>query len=87
MTSDALHSTTPGRASPDIPSDRPLQMDGRFGNDADGYRTNAIFGAGPGGSDEPGGRPSAVEQNDRGRMPVSNGRRDVSIRVHREDRG
>ena len=59
-----------GRASPDIPSDRPLQMDGRFGYDADGRRIDAVFGAGPGGSDELGGRSSVAEQNDHSRMPV-----------------
>ena len=52
--SDALHNPTPGRASPDLPSDRPLQMDGGFGDDADGGRTDAVSGAGSGGSDEPG---------------------------------
>ena len=52
--SDALHSLTPGRASPDLPSDRPLQMDGGFSDDADGGRTNAVSGAGSGGFDEPG---------------------------------
>ena len=30
--SDALHSPTPGRASPHVPSDHPLQMDGRSGH-------------------------------------------------------
>ena len=51
---DALHSPTSGRASPNIPTGRPLQMDGRFGNDVDGCRTDAVFGAGSGGSNEPG---------------------------------
>src|SRR5512137_3007221 len=37
--SDALHSPASGRASPYIPSDHPLQMDGRSGDDADGRRT------------------------------------------------
>ena len=68
--SDALHNPTQGRASPDLPSDRPLQVDGGFGDDADGGRKDAVSSAGQGGSDEPGGRLSVAEQNDRDRMPV-----------------
>ena len=59
---DALRSPTSGRASPDLPSDRPLQVDGGYGNDADGGRADATSGAGTRGPDEPGGRPSVVEQ-------------------------
>ena len=67
--SNALHSLTPRRAPPDLPSDRPLQMDGGFGDDADGGRP-AVSGVSSGGFDEPSGSPSAAEQNDRGRVPV-----------------
>ena len=62
-------------------------MDGRFGNDADGRGADAIFGAGSGGSNEPGGRPRAAEQNDRGRVSVPDRGCDMTVRVRREDRG
>ena len=39
---DALGGLTPRRATPHIPSDRALQMDGRRGYDADGRRAEAI---------------------------------------------
>ena len=81
-----MHSIVrPGRAAPYIPSDHPLQMDGRFGDDADGRRADAIFGVGQGRSDEPGGRPSPVEQNDHGRVSVPDRGRDMPVRVRRED--
>ena len=52
-----------------------------------GHGGDAILGASPGGSNEPGGRPSAAEQNNRGRMPISDRGRDMPVRVRREDRG
>ena len=85
--SDALRSLTPGRASPYVPSDHPLQMDGRSGDDADGGGTDAVSGPSAGRPDEPGGRPSPSEQNDRGRMSVPDRGRDMPVRVRREDRG
>ena len=45
-------------------------MDGGFGDDVNGGRADAVSGAGSGGPDEPGGRPSPTEQNDHGRVPV-----------------
>ena len=85
--SDALHSATPGRASSYLPSDRTLQMDGGFGDDADWGRRDVVSGAGLRGSDESGGRPSVAEQNDRGRVPVSDQRSCMPVRMRREDRG
>ena len=85
--SDALSSPTPGRASPYVPSDHPLQVDGRSGDDADGSRTDAVSGPSAGRPDEPGGRPSPAEQDDRGRMSVPDRGCDMPVRVRREDRG
>ena len=81
--SNALHSPTSGRASSDLPFDRPLQMDGGSGDDADGSRADAVSGAGQGRSDEPGGRLSVAEQNDRGRVPISDRRSGMPVRVCR----
>ena len=50
--SDALHSPILGRASPDLPSDRPLEVDGGLGDDADGDREDAVPGASARGLDE-----------------------------------
>ena len=81
--SDALHGPTSGRASPDLPADRPLQVDGGSGDDADGGRADAVSGAGSGGPDEPGGRLSVAEQNDRDRVPISDRRSGMPVRVRR----
>ena len=69
--SDAVHSPTSRRASPNLPSECPLQVDDGSGDHADGGRSVAISGVGAGGPDEPSGRPSVAEQNNRGRVPVS----------------
>ena len=83
--SDALHGPKSGRASPDLPSDRPLQLDGGSGDDVDGSRADVISGAGTGGPDEPSGRPSIAKQNDRGCVPILDRGSGMPVRVCGED--
>ena len=60
--SDALHTLTSGRAPPDLPADRALQVNGGTGDDVDGGRADAVPGAGTGGPDKLGGGPIITEQ-------------------------
>ena len=81
--SGALHSPTSGQASPDLPFDCPLQVDGRSSDDVDGGRADAVSGVGSGGPHEPGGGLSVAEQNDRGRVPISDRRSGMPVWVCR----
>ena len=61
-------------------------MDGGFSDYADGGRTDAVSGAGTRGPNESSGRTCSVEQDDCGRVSVSNTRCGMPVRVRWEDR-
>mgnify|MGYP006889251444 CR=1 FL=1 len=78
---NAFGGQAPRRVASDLPAGHTLEMDGRPHDDADGGRLEEVPSSCKRRYDESGGWSCAPQQYNRSRVPVSDRRSDLSVRV------